>query len=305
MAAGAGPVRAQGISVVIPLHNKAATIGETLASVAAQTRPADEVVVVDDASSDGGGAVARAAGLTGLRLIQRDQPGPGGYAARNAGAAAAQCRWIALLDADDLWLPEHLATAAAAIAQAPDAGCLFLGYAKTDASGRRRDRPLPEAGWVPVDRALSHYVEGDLFHTNAAVIDRRLWERVGGFPTRSETRRGGDSEFWLRLLIANGGACFEPAVTSLYRSEHSGVISARNSGRRHPVRIATAELLAGAAPAQARLLRRLANRKTLQWIRHARNRDARRKWALFRSLYPGAMGRREYREALRSLLRVW
>lgn len=98
------------VSVIIPFHNEAATLGGALDSVAAQTVPDWEAVLVDDASTDAGTelAAARAAADPRFRLLRLPQNG-GVAAARNAGIAAARGRFIAFLDADDLWLPQKLA----------------------------------------------------------------------------------------------------------------------------------------------------------------------------------------------------
>lgn len=294
-----------GISVVVPLHDKAATIAATLASVAAQTRPADEILVIDDASRDGSAEIVRRMDLPGLRLLARDTPGPGGYAARNAGAAAARGDWIALLDADDLWKPWHLQSAAEAIPHAGGA-CIFLGWEKAEASGSVQARPLPRAGRVDAATALQIYAGGDVFHTNGAVLHRDLWQAAGGFPTRRGTRRGGDSEFWLRLIMAGQGAYLVPRVTSTYRVAHSGVLAGANVTRCHPVRIAAAELLAGGLPpAEATALRRLANRKTLQWLRPTRNRQVATKLSLAASLYPAVLSGAELRSVMRSFAVKW
>lgn len=92
------------ISVIIPAHDAACTLGETLASVRAQQRQPDEVVVVDDGSGDGTATIAAAAGVAVVRQPQR-----GVAAAMNAGLRATQSELVAFLDADDLWAPDGLA----------------------------------------------------------------------------------------------------------------------------------------------------------------------------------------------------
>jgi glycosyltransferase involved in cell wall biosynthesis len=95
------------VSVVIPAYGTAETIGETLASVFAQTRAADEVIVVDDGSPDGD-ALERAVGpyLDRIRFIRKAN---GGVAsARNAGAREASGDVLAFPDSDDVWYPRFL-----------------------------------------------------------------------------------------------------------------------------------------------------------------------------------------------------
>jgi len=91
------------IGVIIPAHDAASTLGETLASVRAQRRLPDEVVVVDDGSGDGTAAIAAAAGVAVVRQPQR-----GVAAAMNAGLRATRSEIVAFLDADDLWDPDGL-----------------------------------------------------------------------------------------------------------------------------------------------------------------------------------------------------
>src|SRR3954454_14547905 len=106
-ATGAGP-GTDPIAVVIAAHNAADTLDAALASVAGQSLAPQEVVVVDDASSDETAAVAARWGavlpLDVVRLPENTGPGH----ARNVGVARTAAPMLALLDGDDVWLPDHL-----------------------------------------------------------------------------------------------------------------------------------------------------------------------------------------------------
>lgn len=92
------------ISAVIPAYNRADLLPRAIASVRAQTCPPAEIIVVDDHSSDGTGAVASS---LGARVIRHDR-NQGEGAARNSGVAAATQAWVAFLDDDDEWTRRHL-----------------------------------------------------------------------------------------------------------------------------------------------------------------------------------------------------
>jgi glycosyltransferase involved in cell wall biosynthesis len=94
------------ISVIIPTYNRVNLIGRALASVYAQSRSAQEVIVVDDGSSDGTDDYVRTY-FPQARYIR--QANRGVSAARNRGITAARGEWLAFLDSDDEWLPQKLA----------------------------------------------------------------------------------------------------------------------------------------------------------------------------------------------------
>lgn len=100
------------VAVIVPVRDCAAYLGEALASIAAQTVPPAEVVVVDDGSTDGSGDVARAAGFDVLAGGTPEAP-LGIGAARNRGIAATSAPFLAFLDADDVMLPPRLEVALA------------------------------------------------------------------------------------------------------------------------------------------------------------------------------------------------
>jgi glycosyltransferase involved in cell wall biosynthesis len=95
------------MSVIIPAYNAALTLSETLDSVAGQSRLPDEVLVIDDGSTDNTACIARTHEL-GPRVITQDNAGAAG--AINTGICQAKGDLIAFLDADDLWLPDKLGT---------------------------------------------------------------------------------------------------------------------------------------------------------------------------------------------------
>ncbi len=206
-------VRAHGephdVTVVIPAYQRADLVGRAVLSALAQRpRPAADVVVVDDGSTDGTGEVAGALGATVLR-----QPNAGEGAARNAGLRAARTRWVALLDSDDEWLPGHLA---ALMPHTPGA-VLVAGIARGVPSGRLAGSPA---------RAVQRIGPREVvwpqspFAPSAVVLDRDRTLAVGGFP---ELRLGADLDLWLRLLETGPGVVV-PEVTCVY-AEHAGQVS--------------------------------------------------------------------------------
>ena len=96
------------ISVIIPLFNGSKYIRETLMSVLGQTHPADEIIVVDDGSTDEGPAIVEDLRSAGPILLYK-QENNGQSAARNAGVKLSSGDLIAFLDQDDVWYPDHLA----------------------------------------------------------------------------------------------------------------------------------------------------------------------------------------------------
>lgn len=109
------------VSVVIPAYEAAAHLADTVESVRGQSAPPDEIVVVDDGSTDGTSRVARS---LDVRLIRHER-NRGVSAARNTGIRAARNEWIALLDADDVWKPNKTERQWAVVDRHPDVEVIF------------------------------------------------------------------------------------------------------------------------------------------------------------------------------------
>src|SRR5947209_8425327 len=97
------------ISVILPCRNAGRWVGTALQSVAKQTQPAGEIIVIDDGSTDASLFEIEKANVP-VKLLRVNFANAA--ASRNAGIEAASGDWIALLDADDVWYPNHLARAA-------------------------------------------------------------------------------------------------------------------------------------------------------------------------------------------------
>lgn len=165
-------------AVVLPLYNKGATVSRALASVAAQTDPPAEVIVVNDGSTDGGEAVAARCSLPGLRLVT--QANQGVSCARNAGVALATQPYVAFLDADDEWRPDHLQRMRDAVLRFPGAGLYGAGF-ETVAGGRTMATYRVGGRDARVIDFFAHWRRRHVFHISSAVLPVAALQAVGGF----------------------------------------------------------------------------------------------------------------------------
>jgi glycosyltransferase involved in cell wall biosynthesis len=173
------------ISVVIPAYNASAFLPRCLKSVFAQTLQPEEVIVVDDGSSDNSAALAAELGATVISL-----PNGGPAAARNAGIQSASSEWIALLDADDMWAPEKLERQAACIC--PDTVLVYTGIRIFDDHGVRAETPAADE--VSAKKILRY---ANPITPSTALVKREAILQLGGF--RDGISGCEDWEMWFRL----------------------------------------------------------------------------------------------------------
>jgi glycosyltransferase involved in cell wall biosynthesis len=184
-------------SVIIPLYNKAPHIAAALQSVLAQTFPPDEIIVVDDGSTDGGAEIAAAFSARGVTLIRQSNAGVS--AARNRGAKAARSAYLTFLDADDIWLPNHLETLRSVIVQVPSAGLVSTLYKIQQGKQMFHPHSAFADGFTGrVDDFCRRMASGlSLVHSSTAGVARPAFFEAGGFP--HGMRRGEDLVLWLKL----------------------------------------------------------------------------------------------------------
>jgi glycosyltransferase involved in cell wall biosynthesis len=225
------------VAVITPAYQAEATLGSALAAVAAQTRQPDAVIVADDGSTDGTVAVAR--------RWQGDLPITVVATGANAGPAAARrlaiessaSDLVALLDADDAWLPDHLAAMLDAYATTND------GLASADTlawipGGLVSPRPLSAGAPLPAAEHQLAWLLTENRLSISSLFSRARYDAVGGF--RTQFRGTEDWDLWIRMVRAGAVVARPDHATVLYRLSRSGVssddamVQARPAGHEPP-----------------------------------------------------------------------
>ena len=183
------------LSVIIPLYNKEREIAGTLRSVLAQKHLPDEIIVVDDGSTDGSAQIVErlTAESALIRLIRQQNAGE--CAARNCAIAAARGEIIALLDADDEWEPDFLGEILSLYRDFPDCGLYCTGFQVISHEGS-----FPAK--APTKRGIVENFFRDSAHCyiaipSASAIPKRVFEQVGGFP--EGMKMAGDLYMWIKI----------------------------------------------------------------------------------------------------------
>lgn len=194
------------ISVVIPAFNRAETLERAIRSVYAQTSFAPaEIIVSDDASTDDTAFIAEQLGARVLRSDVNQGSGP----TRNAALAAATQPWVAFLDSDDEWLPDHLQTVWSETANAS-----FISTTAASVLNGKIERLLgcPYEQQLQLSNPIDLLVPENPVITSSVLIRRSLLDKAGGFRA---LRRAQDLDLWIRVLEQDKGVVL-PRVTVRY-----------------------------------------------------------------------------------------
>lgn len=243
------------LSVIIPCHNEAETLGQQLDALVQETWHGSwEIVVVDNASTDDTATVARsyADGPVPIRVVTAVDGRGVGYA-RNAGAATSTARSIAFCDGDDVVLPGWVSEMGYALeTQALVSSRLDVSI--LNPAWLANSRPTPRTG-LPLFAGLP------FAHGGACGMRRAVWERLGGYDGTYEGVE--DIEFGLKAHAAGIAPVRAGAATVAYRLRddlRSVWRQGRNYGRRRPALAARAAELGLTPP------RRRAGFKSLVWL---------------------------------------
>jgi len=219
-------------TVVMPAYNTAATVGDAVRSVLAQTRRDFELVVVDDGSTDATpAAVERLAGDPRVHLLTQENRGAA--AARNTAVERARGRYLSFIDSDDLWLPDYLERMAGVLERTPAAGFAYTDAWVLDATSGRIARASAMAWQHPpaeappsAERLLLELLARNFVYT-AVTMPRAVVETVGPFD--ASLRAAIDYDMWVRIAAHGLPAVRPEGRLAVYRRARPGSISANRA----------------------------------------------------------------------------
>lgn len=209
------------VSIIVPVYNAGNYIEETIRMVEAQTYQDWELLLIDDCSADNSRAVIeayikeRGQKLSSeeqkkkeIRLIRHAENG-GAARTRNAGIAEAQGRYIAFLDADDIWMPDKL-TREVEFLQEKQAAFVFTSYEFGDEQARGTGKIVHVPEFLTYEKALSRTV----IFTSTVLIDT---EKTGKGLVYMPLVKSEDTALWWKLLKNGFTAYGLDEVLVIYR----------------------------------------------------------------------------------------
>ena len=217
------------VTIIIPCHNAAPWLAETLESVLGQTWAEKEIVLVDDGSTDDSLAIARSFEPRGVRVLP--QSNRGAAAARDTGLQRAHGAYLQFLDADDLLGPDKIERQLARLTAGPVAAvatCAWARFHRDPAEARF----VREALWedlAPMDWLVRSFEQQVMMATAAWLVPRSLAERAGPWDSGLGHNPIDDMEYFSRVLLEAEQVLFCPEARVFYRSGLPGSLSRRRT----------------------------------------------------------------------------
>lgn len=209
------------VSVIMPAYNAEMTLPQAVASVQAQSFPHWELILIEDGSRDGTAKTCAALAQDDPRIrVVYQSENSGAAAARNAGLAQARGRYVAFLDADDLWHKEKLARQTAFM---KERGAVFsyTGFLRQRAQEQRRVH-------VPAQVSREELLRGNVIGCLTAMYDRAHFGAV----QMPDLRLRQDFAFWLLLLSRCDRALGLDEPLAVHRVNPTSLSSARGRAMR-------------------------------------------------------------------------
>jgi len=187
------PTPSVAVTVIIPTYNCASHLAAAIESVLAQTYRDFRIFVIDDGSTDATPEVMR---LYADRCVYLQQPNAGAAAARNRGIRESSSKYIAFLDADDLWHPTKLERQIQFLSLHPDVGLVCSDFSMTG-NGQSVDSFFSTTRIPPDGRMFEHLLRNCIVFTSSVVVPRRVIEETGMFHESLPACE--DMNLWLRI----------------------------------------------------------------------------------------------------------
>jgi glycosyltransferase involved in cell wall biosynthesis len=225
-------------SVIIPLYNKGPHIARAIKSVLEQKYTGFELIVVDDASTDGGLETVKSFDDSRIKIIESSENNPaGGSRARNIGINAAVENWVSFLDADDEWKPDYLSNITGLYNKFPNAKMLgsgWLNFFNEDTSEYNKYYNLNKDGGDHL-YDFKTFLQNSISNcnpiwTSVATINREVILAVGGFPEQGRML-GEDLDTWFRVMMQGKTAAWSASIGAVYYRDSVNMATKRNAPR--------------------------------------------------------------------------
>ncbi|WP_055443069.1 glycosyltransferase family 2 protein [Lacinutrix himadriensis] len=219
-------------SIIIPLYNKEHFIVNTIQSALDQTFQDFEILIVNDGSTDG--SLQSLSVLKDSRIQVHTIKNQGVSHARNYGIEKANADYIAFLDADDLWLNNHLAQLKKLTEDFPNCGLYANAYVK------KIGEITLESDYIDIPKAwngiVKDYFKSSIFSciawTSAVMVPKKILEDCNGFDEKITFGAGEDTDLWIKIAIQHQVA-FNSNITAIYNLHAENRISNSNTNLRN------------------------------------------------------------------------
>ncbi len=212
------------VSAIIPAYNSAEFIKDAIISIQKQTLPVEEIIVVDDGSTDFTQQAVNS--ITGnIRYIKQVNQGPS--AARNTGIKAANCDWIAFLDADDQWTKQKQEKQIQAYKNTPDLNLIAGDMSEIDSNDNILEKSVLNKHHLleyfaalngrPIPNAFVKLLKKNFIPTGTVLVKKKALIEAGLF--NEHIRFGEDLELWAKVASQNAITCLPNVL--MIRRQHS------------------------------------------------------------------------------------
>lgn len=219
------------ISAVMPAYNAEKYIARALDSVLGQSRPADEIIVIDDGSTDGTAEIVKGYGDK-IRYLYQDNAGVS--AARNKGIQESSCNWISFIDSDDEWLPENIEMLEGVVKRNGNLVWAFGDFLNCNCSGNAREMAHNKdvaKDLLGKNEYFKNYLKcfrsGFSVSMISNIVKKNVFDEVGVFVVGQH--RSEDTDLWLRISYEWPEVGYVAEPLAIY---HRGIATSNTSSYR-------------------------------------------------------------------------
>ena len=208
------------IAVVVPVYNKEPFLKDCIQSVLDQTLPVAQIIIIDDGSTDNGMKIVEKMKDNRFKVIRQNNLGVS--SARNTGIESSSCQYIAFLDADDLWMPDHSLSLSDLVEKYPEKDIWSTGFIKK----RGNVELIRSCGGSNCDLSSRRYLENilegnNLVWTSATMARTSKIKELGGFMVGYN--HGEDIALWLSIILNGDGVAVSGEPSAIYRQHGGGL----------------------------------------------------------------------------------